>query len=98
MVLNGNVEHFVVSHNKVHDNDNIGIDFIGFEGECPTPALDQARNGVCTDNVVYNITSYGNPAYGKDRSADGLYVDGGREHRHRTQQGRPLRHRYRAGQ
>ena len=78
MVLNGNVEHFVVSHNKVHDNDNIGIDFIGFEGECPTPALDQARNGVCTDNVVYNITSYGNPAYGKDRSADGLYVDGGK--------------------
>jgi len=78
MVLNGNVENFVVSHNKVHDNDNIGIDFIGFEGECPTPALDQARNGVCTDNVVYNITSYGNPAYGTDRSADGLYVDGGK--------------------
>ena len=78
MVLNGNVEHFVVSHNRVHDNDNIGIDFIGFEGECPTPALDQARNGVCTDNVVYNITSYGNPAYGTDRSADGLYVDGGK--------------------
>ncbi len=78
MVLNGNVEHFVVSHNRVHDNDNIGIDFIGFEGECPTPALDQARNGVCTDNVVYNITSRGNPAYGQDRSADGLYVDGGR--------------------
>ena len=78
MVLNGNVENFVVSHNKVHDNDNIGIDFIGFEGECPTPALDQARNGVCTDNVVYNITSAGNPAYGEDRSADGLYVDGGR--------------------
>jgi nitrous oxidase accessory protein NosD len=78
MVLNGNVEDFVVSHNKVHDNDNIGIDFIGFEGECPTPALDQARNGVCTDNVVYNITSYDNPAYGKDRCADGLYVDGGK--------------------
>jgi hypothetical protein len=78
MVLNGNVENFVVSHNKVHDNDNIGIDFIGFEGECPTLALDQARNGVCTDNIVYNITSYGNPAYGTDRSADGLYVDGGK--------------------
>ena len=78
MAFNGNVEDFVVSHNRVHDNDNIGIDFIGFEGECPTPALDQARNGVCTDNVVYNITSYGNPAYGKDRCADGLYVDGGK--------------------
>ena len=40
--------------------------------------MDQARNGVCTDNVVYNITSYRNPAYGKDRCADGLYVDGGK--------------------
>jgi len=78
MVLNGNVENFVVSHNEVHDNDNIGIDFIGFEGECPTPALDQARDGVCTDNVVCNITSYGNPAYGTDRCADGIYVDGGK--------------------
>jgi len=39
MVLNGNVEKFVVSNNVVHDNDNIGIDFIGYEGENPDPAL-----------------------------------------------------------
>src|SRR6267378_552940 len=30
MVLNGNVINFTVSNNIVHDNDNIGIDFIGF--------------------------------------------------------------------
>ena len=77
LVLNGNVEKFTVSHNIVHDNDNIGIDFIGFEGENPNPALDRARDGVAVGNTVYNIDSYGNPAYGEDRSADGIYVDGG---------------------
>jgi hypothetical protein len=30
-------------------------------------------------NKVWNVDSYGNPAYGNDRSADGIYVDGGRD-------------------
>jgi hypothetical protein len=77
LVLNGNVELFTVSNNIVHDNDNIGIDFIGFEGENPNPAVDRARDGTVTGNLVYNINSFGNPAYGDDRSADGIYVDGG---------------------
>jgi hypothetical protein len=77
LVLNGNVEKFVVSNNKVHDNDNIGIDFIGFEGENSNPAVDRARDGTVTGNLVYNIDSYPNPAYGGERSADGIYVDGG---------------------
>ena len=77
MVLNGNVEFFTVSNNIVHDNDNIGIDFIGFEGENPNPALDRARDGIVVGNLVYNINSYGNPAYGNERSAGGIYVDGG---------------------
>ncbi len=77
LVLNGNVEKFTVSNNVVHDNDNIGIDFIGFEGENPNPAVDRARDGNVFGNLVYNISSYGNPAYGNERSADGIYVDGG---------------------
>ena len=77
MVLNGNVENFTVSNNVVHDNDNIGIDMIGYEGECPDPAVDRARDGVVVGNLVYNIDAYGNPAYGTDRCADGIYVDGG---------------------
>ena len=76
MVLNGNVTNFIVSNNSVHDNDNIGIDFIGFEGTGPAGS-DQARNGICVDNTVYNISSAANPTYGGDRSADGIYVDGG---------------------
>ncbi|WP_437709764.1 right-handed parallel beta-helix repeat-containing protein [Sorangium sp. So ce448] len=78
MVLNGNVTKFVVSRNTVHDNDNIGIDFIGFEGTGPSGS-DQARDGVCVDNIVYNISSAGNPAYDGERSADGIYVDGGKD-------------------
>ncbi len=77
MVLNGNVTNFTVSNNSVHDNDNIGIDFIGFEGNGPAGS-DQARNGMCTNNTVYNISSVTNPTYGGEKSADGIYVDGGK--------------------
>ena len=77
IVLNGNVDGFVVANNLVHDNNNIGIDYIGHEGECPVAQYDQARNGVCTDNRVYNITSKENLAYGNEQSADGIYVDDG---------------------
>jgi hypothetical protein len=77
MVFNGNVDGFTASNNTVHDNDNIGIDMIGYEGECPDPDYDRARNGVCVGNLVYNIDALGNPAYGNDRCADGIYVDGG---------------------
>jgi hypothetical protein len=77
LVLNGNVDGFTVDRNIVHDNDNIGIDFIGFEGTGPS-GQDQARNGICVDNTIYNISSATNPTYGGDRSADGIYVDGGR--------------------
>ena len=75
--LNGNVTNFQVSHNRVHDNNNIGISFIGFEQTCPDAAQDQARDGVCRDNAVWNISSQHNQAYRDgDYSADGLYCDG----------------------
>lgn len=77
LVVNGNVEQFQITHNVVHDNNNIGIDAIGFEGVAPDAAYDQARDGVIADNVVYNIDSSKNPAYAGERSADCLYVDGG---------------------
>ncbi|BCU79008.1 right-handed parallel beta-helix repeat-containing protein [Luteolibacter sp. LG18] len=88
VTLNGNVTNFTVTGNSVHDCNNIGIDFIGFEGGNATPALDQARNGICSGNTVTRIDSKFNPAYGGNfttggnngtRSAPGLYVDGGRD-------------------
>jgi len=73
--VDGNVTYFTISNNAVHDNDNIGIDAIGFEGVGPSGS-DQAKYGLISGNTVYNITSYGNPAYGKQYAADGLYCDG----------------------
>lgn len=77
LTLNGNVDGFLVENNRVHDNDNIGIDIIGFEGTA-TGAADQARNGVVRLNQVWNITSLNNPAYMGQQAADGIYVDGGK--------------------
>jgi Right handed beta helix region len=78
VVVNGNVENWIVSGNTIHDNDNIGIDAIGFEKVSPDARYDQARGGSIRENVIYNITAEGNAGYGKnDLSADGIYVDGG---------------------
>ncbi|MBP6491385.1 MAG: right-handed parallel beta-helix repeat-containing protein [Clostridia bacterium] len=85
VVLNGNVSNFRVTNNRVHDNDNIGIDFIGFEGTAndeeegdSTAMQDRARNGICSGNRVWNISCATNPTYeGEGLCADGLYVDGG---------------------
>jgi hypothetical protein len=77
LVVNGNVTNFRITHNVVHDNNNIGIDVIGFERTAPDPAVDQARDGVVSGNLVYNITSKGNPAYQNEENSDGIYVDGG---------------------
>ena len=77
LVVNGNVTNFRITHNVVHDNNNIGIDVIGFERTAPDPSVDQARDGVVSNNLVYNITSRGNPAYRNEENSDGIYVDGG---------------------
>ena len=75
--LDGNVTNWAVVNNLVHDNDNIAIGAIGFERVSKDPAYDQARDGVIRGNTVYNITSFGNPDYGNQYAADGIYVDGG---------------------
>ncbi len=76
LVFNGNVSHFLVENNQVYNNNNIGIDCIGFEGTAPDN--DQARNGVIRNNWVHHITSTTNVAYDFEGSAGGIYVDGGK--------------------
>lgn len=81
-VLNGNVSGFLIVDNYVHDNNNIGLDFIGLEGQCAncSNTQDRARNGLVSRNrVVYNSTTNlgGNPWYQGTASAGGIYVDGG---------------------
>ena len=90
VVLNGNIDGFVIKDNTIHDNNNIGIDMIGFEGTAMHPdeeggrnayEADMVRNGICAGNVIYNISAEGNPAYFEDGEYDlcagGIYVDGG---------------------
>ncbi|WP_240335338.1 right-handed parallel beta-helix repeat-containing protein [Paraliobacillus sediminis] len=78
LVLNGNVDGFTIENNIVRRNDNIGIDLIGFEGISNDPKADYVRNGIVKNNEVYEISSYGNPAYGEEYNAGGVYVDGGK--------------------
>jgi hypothetical protein len=75
--LDGNVQNWSILDNTIHDSNNIGIGAIGFEGVSPDPSYDRVRDGVISGNTVYAITSFGNPAYGNQYSADGIYIDGG---------------------
>jgi hypothetical protein len=85
LVLNGNVDGWSVTRNVIHDDNNIGIDAIGFEDTISGPArftdVNRARHGLIAGNHVSRIISEGNPAYWEDGSwcncADGIYVDGG---------------------
>ena len=79
LVINGNVDRFEVLDNYVHENNNIGFDFIGYEGECSgCGEKDRVRNGLVRNNRAQNNSSVTNPAYDGEASAGGFYVDGGR--------------------
>ena len=77
LAINGNIEYFVVSNNRIHDCDNIGIDVIGYEGKSSNEANDYARHGIIRRNLVYNIDTLNNSSYTSERNAAGIYVDGG---------------------
>ena len=80
VVLNGNVTNFEVTNNHIHDNDNIGIDFIGFEGTCPQRRLRSgAQRRLQRQPGVQHRQRAATPLTGGERSADGIYVDGGRD-------------------
>ena len=87
--INGNVDRFKVINNYVHDNNNIGFDFIGYETdvcESCSPESNRVRNGYVKGNRAINnsiklsVGSFAtNPWYeNDDGNAGGFYVDGGR--------------------
>jgi hypothetical protein len=84
VVVNGNVNHWKIVRNHIFDNNNIGIDAIGYEttltGKYRYTNADRARHGVIAHNRVSHIQSRGNPSYwdhGWCNCADGIYIDGG---------------------
>lgn len=77
VTINGYVDGFVVRANVIYDCANIGIDAAGGYWGNPNPALNYARNGVISENTVYNIEfSRGLVQY--DYGAIGIYADGSR--------------------
>jgi hypothetical protein len=75
LTVNGNVTYFQITNNLVHDNDNIGIDMIGYEGVGPV-GYDEAMYGEVSGNTIYNISGITNAGEGYEYDADGLYCDG----------------------
>ncbi|MFZ1798361.1 MAG: T9SS type A sorting domain-containing protein [Chitinophagaceae bacterium] len=68
--FNANIDGFSATNNVLHDNTNIAIDVIGYEGENNNINLDQAKNGIISNNILYNNQS----PYSEGAS---IYVDGG---------------------
>lgn len=75
VVINGNVDGFKITDNKIYNSDNIAIDIIGGEG-VGRAGTDKARNGVIARNEISNVDSRRNPTY-RSACAAGIYVDGG---------------------
>ncbi len=74
LTLNGNVTKFSITNNSITNVNNIGIDFIGGEGDIVKDTTKVAREGICKGNRVENARS----SYG-DGYAAGIYVDGGKD-------------------
>ncbi|PGE14366.1 hypothetical protein COM54_03365 [Bacillus toyonensis] len=62
IAVDGNVDSFEVTNNKVYDN-NIRINLIGHEEISPVTALDQTRNRIVRNNIVHHNSSFFNPSY-----------------------------------
>jgi hypothetical protein len=81
ITLAGNVDGFTISHNTLYNTENIGIIIAGGDNLNPTGnvATNYARNGVVSDNTLYNISMtnsvdvWGANNYG----AIAIYVCGG---------------------
>ena len=80
VTINGDVTDFLAANNVIHDDDNIGLDTIGWE-----VGASQANHGLIQGNTVYNIDTWSNAAYGKwtngtcaaqPENAAGIYDDG----------------------
>jgi hypothetical protein len=81
ITLAGNVDSFTVSSNTLYNTENIGIIIAGGDNLNPSgnAAVNYARNGVVTDNTLYNISmtnsvaTWGVGNYG----AIAIYICGG---------------------
>lgn len=89
VAISGNVEHWVVSNNRIERINNIAIDAIGGEGlvapmadasgRVLPSAIDAARIGWIENNTISDMSTADNPAYGNTHTwAAAIYIDGAR--------------------
>ncbi len=80
LTINGYVDGFTISHNKVYNAENIGIDAAGGYAANSVAAFNYARNGVIADNELYAIdgTTGPIPVYSVHHGAIAIYIDGAR--------------------
>ncbi|WP_423737510.1 right-handed parallel beta-helix repeat-containing protein [Chitinophaga caseinilytica] len=79
LTINGFVDGFVIRRNKIYNAENIGIDAAGGYAGNPVPERNYARNGVISENELWNIDMSTGPIGGTHgHGAIGIYVDGAR--------------------
>lgn len=88
VAINGNVSRWAISNNRIERINNIAIDVIGGEGlvepitingRTMPSRFDVARQGWIENNLISDMSTADNPAYGsKPTWAAAIYVDGGR--------------------
>ncbi|OQP60638.1 hypothetical protein A3860_32635 [Niastella vici] len=81
ITLAGNIDGFTISNNTIYNTENIGIIIAGGDGLNPSGnvATNFARNGVVSDNVLYNISMANSVAIwgANNYGAIAIYVCGG---------------------
>lgn len=79
LTINGYVDGFTIRKNKIYNAENIGIDAAGGYWANSVPANNYARNGVISDNEIFNVDMTTGPiGGGHGHGAIGIYVDGAR--------------------
>jgi hypothetical protein len=79
LTINGYVDGFTIRGNIIYNTENIGIDAAGGYGANSNPTFNYARNGVISDNELYNIDMTRGPVGGiHGHGAIAIYVDGAR--------------------
>jgi len=80
LTINGYVDGFEIRKNKVYNGENIGIVAAGGYAANPNPAYNYVRNGIISDNEIFNIDGKTGPipAYKDHNGAIGIYIDGAR--------------------
>jgi hypothetical protein len=79
LTINGYVDSFIIRKNKIYNAENIGIDAAGGYSANSNPAYNYARNGLISENELYNIDMTTGPIGGAHgHGAIGIYIDGAR--------------------